>query len=96
MKTLNSQTEGFLTTSGGRCMPDLQHRVDEAPRWRNRMNHGTKVGSPLVEDQCDRLQRYDHWSKTSGRIVLGPRMTGRNDSRDYPTVRQTSRGGSGA
>jgi len=60
------------------------------------MNHGTKFGSPLAEDQCDQLQRNDHWSKSSGRIVLGLRMTGRDDSRDYPTVRQTSRGGSGA
>jgi hypothetical protein len=60
------------------------------------MNHGTKFGSPLAEDQCDQLQRNDHWSKSSGRIVLGPPMTERNDSRDYPTVRQTSRGGSGA
>ncbi len=60
------------------------------------MNQGTKHGTPLVEDQCDRLQRDDHWSKTGGRIVLGLRMTEWNESWDYPTIRQTSRGGSGA
>ena len=60
------------------------------------MNQGTKHGPPLVEDQCDCLQRNDHWSKASGRIVLGLRMTEWDESWDYPTIRQTSRGGSGA
>ena len=78
------------------ALPVLQHRGDEAPRRRNSMNQGTKHGSPLVEDQCDCLQRNDHWSKASGRIVKGPQMTVRNESWDYPTIRQTSRGGSGA
>ena len=69
----------------------------KAPAGVSRMNHGTTERDfPCVEDRRDPLLGYDRRSNTHGWIVMGPRMTERNDLRDNRTVRQTSRGGSGA